>query len=346
MEQGDLYPLALSEAPDDEILSAFLRASFPERLRADLIAYLQVVNEPIAIRSSSLLEDAHYQPFAGIYSTYMIPPVDDITQRLELLMNAIKAVYASVFYQDSKAYMAATRNVIDQEKMAVLLQEVVGSAYEGRYYPHISGVGRSLNYYPIGNEAPEDGIVDLALGLGKYIVDGGLSLRVCPAYPNKVLQTSEVEMALRETQTRFYALDTTTLRTDFQVDDGFNLLKLPVNEAVKDGAMRFTASTYDPYDMIIRDGVYEGGRKLVTFSGVLQHGVFPLPEILQKLLRYGRQEMRREVEVEFAVKLLPDRTGIFYPLQIRPMVAARVRSGPRKSLLCHARQRLVDSQRS
>ena len=197
MEQGDLYPLALSEAPDDEILSAFLRASFPERLRADLIAYLQVVNEPIAIRSSSLLEDAHYQPFAGIYSTYMIPPVDDITQRLELLMNAIKAVYASVFYQDSKAYMAATRNVIDQEKMAVLLQEVVGSAYEGRYYPHISGVGRSLNYYPIGNEAPEDGIVDLALGLGKYIVDGGLSLRVCPVYPNKVLQTSEVEMALR-----------------------------------------------------------------------------------------------------------------------------------------------------
>ncbi|MDD6732022.1 MAG: PEP/pyruvate-binding domain-containing protein [Bacteroidales bacterium] len=333
MEQSDLYPIALSDVPDEEILAAFLSATFPQRLREDLIAYLQVVNEPIAIRSSSLLEDAHYQPFAGIYSTYMIPPVADITQRLELLMNAIKAVYASVFYQDSKAYMAATRNVIDQEKMAVLLQEVVGSAYDGRYYPHISGVGRSLNYYPIGDEAPEDGIVNLALGLGKYIVDGGLSLRVCPAYPNKVLQTSEVDIALRETQTRFYALDTTTCPTNFQVDDGFNLLKLPVNEAVKDGAMRFTCSTYDPYDMVIRDGIYEGGRKVVTFSGVLQHGVFPLPELLQKLLRYGREEMRREVEVEFAVKLLPDRTGIFYPLQIRPMVAARLQLDEDLSLI-------------
>lgn len=324
MEKGNLYPIALSDAPNDEILQAFLDAPLPERLHDDLVTYLQVVTGPIAIRSSSLLEDAHYQPFAGIYSTYMIPPADDLEQRLQLLSGAVKGVYASVYYSDSKAYMAATRNVIDQEKMAVLLQEVVGTAYEGRYYPHISGVARSLNYYPIGDEQATDGIADLALGLGKYIVDGGLSLRVCPAYPHKVLQTSEMEMALRQTQTRFYALDMTQTASPFQVDDGFNLLKLPVQEAVKDGAMRFTASTYDPYDMVIRDGVYDGGRKLVTFSGVLQHGVFPLPKLLQLLLEYGREEMRREVEVEFAVKLADDRTGVFYPLQIRPMVTPRM----------------------
>ena len=324
MEKGNLYPIALSDAPNDEILQAFLDAPLPERLHDDLVTYLQVVTGPIAIRSSSLLEDAHYQPFAGIYSTYMIPPADDLEQRLQLLSWAVKGVYASVYYSDSKAYMAATRNVIDQEKMAVLLQEVVGTAYEGRYYPHISGVARSLNYYPIGDELATDGIADLALGLGKYIVDGGLSLRVCPAYPHKVLQTSEMEMALRQTQTRFYALDMTQTASPFQVDDGFNLLKLPVQEAVKDGAMRFTASTYDPYDMVIRDGVYDGGRKLVTFSGVLQHGVFPLPKLLQLLLEYGREEMRREVEVEFAVKLADDRTGVFYPLQIRPMVTPRM----------------------
>lgn len=324
MEKGNLYPIALSDAPNDEILQAFLDAPLPERLHDDLVTYLQVVTGPIAIRSSSLLEDAHYQPFAGIYSTYMIPPADDLEQRLQLLSGAVKGVYASVYYSDSKAYMAATRNVIDQEKMAVLLQEVVGTAYEGRYYPHISGVARSLNYYPIGDEQATDGIADLALGLGKYIVDGGLSLRVCPAYPHKVLQTSEMEMALRQTQTRFYALDMTQTASPFQVDDGFNLLKLPVQEAVKDGAMRFTASTYDPYDMVIRDGVYDGGRKLVTFSGVLQHGVFPLPKLLQLLLEYGREEMRREVEVEFAVKLADDRMGVFYPLQIRPMVTPRM----------------------
>ena len=324
MEKGNLYPIALSDAPNDEILQAFLDAPLPERLHDDLVTYLQVVTGPIAIRSSSLLEDAHYQPFAGIYSTYMIPPADDLEQRLQLLSGAVKGVYASVYYSDSKAYMAATRNVIDQEKMAVLLQEVVGTAYEGRYYPHISGVARSLNYYPIGDEQATDGIADLALGLGKYIVDGGLSLRVCPAYPHKVLQTSEMEMALCQTQTRFYALDMTQTASPFQVDDGFNLLKLPVQEAVKDGAMRFTASTYDPYDMVIRDGVYDGGRKLVTFSGVLQHGVFPLPKLLQLLLEYGREEMRREVEVEFAVKLADDRTGVFYPLQIRPMVTPRM----------------------
>ena len=320
MDTNELYQIALSDIPDEEILRAFLQARLPERLIGDLEAYLDVVRQPIAIRSSSLLEDAHYQPFAGIYSTYMIPYVESRDVRLKMLRDAIKGVYASVFYRDSKAYMTATSNVIDQEKMAVILQEVAGNRYGDRFYPNISGVARSVNYYPIGDEKAEDGTVNLALGLGKYIVDGGMNLRVCPAHPDKVLQTSEMEIALRETQTRFYALEMKAVEEDFRVDDGFNLLKLPVKEAEQDGSLQFIASTYDPYDMVIRDGIYDGGRKLVTFCGVLQQGVFPLPELLRLILKLGRESMRREVEIEFAVKLNPDRTGVFYLLQIRPMV--------------------------
>lgn len=320
MESNELYQIALSDIPDDEILRYFLHARLPERLADDLMAFMDVVHQPLAIRSSSLLEDSHYQPFAGIYSTYMIPYVGDKYVRLRMLSDAIKGVYASVFYRDSKAYMTATSNVIDQEKMAVILQEVVGTQYGERFYPNISGVARSVNYYPIGDEKAEEGTVNLALGLGKYIVDGGLNLRVCPAHPDKVLQTSEMEMALRETQTQFYALDMSKVSEDFKVDDGFNLLKLSVREAEKDGSLNYIASTYDPYDMVIRDGIYDGGRKLLTFCGVLQQGVFPLPELLKLVLKYGEGDMRRAVEVEFAVKLNSDRTGEFYLLQIRPMV--------------------------
>ena len=320
MDNNELYQVALSDIPDEEILAHFLKARLPERLIDDLTAYLDVVREPVAIRSSSLLEDAHYQPFAGIYSTYMIPFVENRDERLKMLCKAIKGVYASVYYRDSKAYMTATSNVIDQEKMAVILQEVAGRRYGDRFYPNISGVARSMNYYPIGDEKAEEGTVNLALGLGKYIVDGGMNLRVCPAHPDKVLQTSEMEIALRETQTRFYALEMKTVEEEFRVDDGFNLLKLPVKEAEKDGSLQYIASTYDPYDMVIRDGIYDGGRKLVTFCGVLQQGVFPLPEILRLILKHGRESMRREVEVEFAVRLNDDRTGVFYLLQIRPMV--------------------------
>ncbi len=320
MDTNELYQIALSDIPDEEILRYFLHARLPERLADDLMTFLDVVRDPIAIRSSSLLEDSHYQPFAGIYSTYMIPYEEDKYARLRMLSDAIKSVYASVFYRDSKAYMTATSNVIDQEKMAVILQEVVGTQYGDRYYPNISGVARSVNYYPIGDEKAEEGTVNLAMGLGKYIVDGGVNLRVCPAHPDKVLQTSEMEIALRETQTQFYALDMKHNYDAFKVDDGFNILKVSVRDAEKDGSLQYIASTYDPYDMVIRDGIYDGGRKLITFCGVLQQGVFPLPEILQLVLKYGQDEMRRAVEIEFAVKLNPDRTGTFYLLQIRPMV--------------------------
>ena len=320
MEQNNLYQIALSDASDDDILRHFLRAQLPDSLIADFFTFFEAVKSPIAIRSSSLLEDAHYQPFAGIYSTYMIPYLDDKYAMLEMLACAIKGVYASVYYRDSKAYMTATSNVIDQEKMAVILQEVVGKQYDGRYYPNISGVLRSLNYYPIGDERAEDGIASLALGLGKYIVDGGQTLRVSPYHPRQVLQTSELETALRETQTRFYALDTRHVGNDFKVDDGFNILNLKVKEAERDNSLNFIASTYDPYDNVIRDGLYEGGRKVISFAGVLQQNVFPLPELLQMSMRYGAEAMRRPVEIEFACNLNADRTGSLYLLQIRPIV--------------------------
>ena len=320
MEQNNLYQIALSDASDDDILRHFLRAQLPDSLIADFFTFFEAVKSPIAIRSSSLLEDAHYQPFAGIYSTYMIPYLDDKYAMLEMLACAIKGVYASVYYRDSKAYMTATSNVIDQEKMAVILQEVVGKQYDGRYYPNISGVLRSLNYYPIGDERAEDGIASLALGLGKYIVDGGQTLRVSPYHPHQVLQTSELETALRETQTRFYALDTRHVGNDFKVDDGFNILNLKVKEAERDNSLNFIASTYDPYDNVIRDGLYDGGRKVISFAGVLQQNVFPLPELLQMSMRYGAEAMRRPVEIEFACNLNADRTGSLYLLQIRPIV--------------------------
>ena len=320
MEQNNLYQIALSDASDDDILRHFLRAQLPDSLIADFFTFFEAVKSPIAIRSSSLLEDAHYQPFAGIYSTYMIPYLDDKYAMLEMLACAIKGVYASVYYRDSKAYMTATSNVIDQEKMAVILQEVVGKQYDGRYYPNISGVLRSLNYYPIGDERAEDGIASLALGLGKYIVDGGQTLRVSPYHPHQVLQTSELETALRETQTRFYALDTRHVGNDFKVDDGFNILNLKVKEAERDNSLNFIASTYDPYDNVIRDGLYDGGRKVISFAGVLQQNVFPLPELLQMSMRYGAEAMRRPVEIEFACNLNADRTGALYLLQIRPIV--------------------------
>jgi hypothetical protein len=323
MEKNNLYPIALSDAPDEEILKHFLRAQLPDSLIADFFTFFDAVKSPIAVRSSSLLEDSHYQPFAGIYSTYMIPLLPDKYEMLRMLACAIKGVYASVYYKDSKAYMLATQNVIDQEKMAVILQEVVGKQYGDLYYPNFSGVLRSLNYYPIGDEKAEEGIASLALGLGKYIVDGGQTLRVSPYHPTQVLQTSEMETALSETQTRFYALDMSHVGDDFKVDDGFNIKNLSVKQADADGSLNFIASTYDPVDQLIRDGLYEGGRKIISFCGVLQQGIFPLPELLQMAQKYGSEEMRRPVEIELAGNLNPDKTGTLYLLQIRPIVDSK-----------------------
>ena len=322
METNELYPVALGDADDETILRYFLRASLPSRLIEDLMAFFDVVKSPIAVRSSSLLEDSHYQPFAGIYSTYMVPKIEEKYDMLRTVSDAIKAVYASVFYKDSKAYMTATSNLIDQEKMAIVLQEVVGSRYNDHFYPTMSGVARSLNFYPIGNEKAEDGIANIALGLGKYIVDGGQTLRFSPRHPHSILQMSTMDFALRETQTRFYALDLKNMAEAFSVDAAFNLVKLGLKDADAEGSLKYIVSTYDPYDQIIRDGYYPGGRKILSFVNILQHDVFPLADTLDQILRIGQQEMGRPVEIEFAVNMDPsDHTrATFYLLQIRPIV--------------------------
>lgn len=322
MESNGLYPLALSDIPDDQILARFLEAKLPERLREDFLALFDVVDKPLAIRSSSLLEDSHYQPFAGIYSTYMIPHIEDREKMLRLLTDAIKGVYASVFYADSKAYMTATSNVIDQEKMAVIIQEVVGAEHNGYYYPSFSGVGRSLNYYPINDEKAEDGVAEVAVGLGKYIVDGGLSLRFSPRHPDKVLQTSTLDLALRDTQTRLYGLNMREVDSNFTVDDGFNIAKIKVQDAAETGAMKYMVSTFDYRDQVIRDSEWGDGRRVVTFANVLQHKVYPLAEMIDFMLTTGSEAMNRPVEIEFAGMINVNETGKgqLYWLQIRPII--------------------------
>ncbi len=326
MEMNNLYSIALSNASDEEILAAFEQAQLPERVIDDLMALFEVIHNPIAVRSSSLLEDSHYQPFAGIYSTYMIPKTDDRERMHRLLGAAIKAVYASVFYRDSKAYLTATQNLIDQEKMAIVLQEVVGSRYPGSetgwFFPSMSGVARSLNYYPVGDEQPEDGIANIALGLGKYIVDGGQTLRFSPRHPRHILQLSTTEFALRETQREFYALDLDNLSEEFQTDDSFNLERLRLKDAEACGALRYISSTYDPYDQVIRDGYYPGGRKIISFANILQNDTFPLAQTIDRLLHIGRREMGRHVEIEFAMDIKGD-SASFYLLQIRPIVDSK-----------------------
>ncbi|GAB1415449.1 PEP/pyruvate-binding domain-containing protein [Paludibacter sp.] len=323
MEVNNLYTMALSDSDDQVILDNFLKAELPERLIEDVNAFLSVVNAPLAVRSSSLLEDSHYQPFAGIYSTYMVPSDINKQKMLEEVLEAIKAVYASVFYRDSKAYMTATKNLIDEEKMAIVLQEICGNQYENRFYPSFSGVARSLNFYPIGHEKPEDGTVNIAMGLGQYIVDGGNTLRFSPAYPHNVLQTSTIDFALRETQTFFYSLDLDN-DADFvpQVDDGFNLHKINVQDAMKDGTLKYIASTYNHEDQILYSGLYEKGRKVITFANILEHEVFPLAEIIKEVLKVSHEEMGRPVEIEFAVNLdySSEKAHSFYLLQIRPIV--------------------------
>lgn len=326
MDRNNLYPTALSSLPNEEILRRFLQADFSEDVKSDLEAFFSVVKRPLAVRSSSLLEDSHYQPFAGIYSTYMVPYTEDEKARANMLLDAVKAVYASVFFADSKAYMNATSNVIDQEKMAVILQEMVGEDHAGFYYPSFAGVGRSLNYYPVGDEKAEEGVVEVAAGLGSYIVDGGKALRFSPKHPDKVLQTSTLELALRDTQTQLYALPLKEVEShQFSTDDTFNIVKIPVADAFKTGALKYLVSTFDVNDRVIRDNEFGPGRKVVTFANVLKHDKFPLASLAEFMLSTGQYEMGRPVEIEFAGNIYPKpdekgKKGVIYWLQIRPIV--------------------------
>jgi CheY-like chemotaxis protein len=322
MEENKLYKIALSDQPDEEILKRFLEAKLPERLKGDLRTIAGSMKQSLAIRSSSKLEDSHYQPFAGIYSTYMIPCVDNIEIMHGMICQAIKSVYASVYYRSSKAYMTATSNVIDEEKMGIVIQEVCGKQHGDIFFPTFSGVARSINFYPIGPEKANDGIATVGYGLGKLIVDGGLSIRFSPKYPKKILQLSSPEMAIKQTQKQFYALDMRPESFVPSVDDGINILKFDIKEANNFDDFRHVASTYDYHNQTLRDGFYDGGSKLVTFSNILKHNTFPLAEILQSLLEIGQKEMNNPIEIEFAVNLDTPKgwPKIFNFLQIRPIV--------------------------
>lgn len=322
MSINELYPLALSPIADDEIHAAFLAAHLPDHLVDDLRALLEVMDKPLAIRSSSLLEDSHYQPFAGVYSTYMMPNrPGEHEASLRMLCDAVKSVYASVFYAGSKAYMTATSNVIDQEKMAVIIQEVVGTMHSDLYFPSFSGVGRSLNYYPIGPERSEEGVVQVAVGLGKTIVDGGTALRFSPKHPASVLQTSTLDLALRDTQTRMLALDLSpNAPNTLTANDACNLRAVRVQNVAQDGSLKYMVSTFDPNDQIIYDTDQGYGRKVVTFANMLNHGSFPLAQAADLMMQVGQEAMARPVEVEFAGIVEGPNAGTIYWLQIRPIV--------------------------
>ncbi len=326
MEDNDLYDFALSDVGDEEVLEKFVHSKTPSRMRSYINEIIDFFKSPLAVRSSSLLEDSHYQPFAGVYSTYMIsnnhPDKHVCSQQLD---QAVKSVYASVFFKESKSYIEATSNVIDEEKMAVVVQEVSGRSYGNMFYPTISGVARSVNVYPIEPEKYEDGVANIAFGLGKTIVDGGISLRFSPRYPQKSLQLSNTEIALRDSQKEFYSLNMDPEKFHPAVDETVNLFKTRIRQLKGESAIKFVASTYDYEDNIIREGLYDGGTKIITFANVLRHGSFPLAIILRELLHIGQKEMNNQVEIEFAVNLdVPKgEKRQFHFLQIRPVVEAQ-----------------------
>ena len=322
IRQNGLQYVISRECTDEEILSEFVTATIPARLQEELKAYIRTVRAPLAVRSSSKLEDSHYQPFAGIYSTYMIPYTENEDQMLRLLLRAVKSVYASVYFAASRAYIQSSQNLISEEKMAVIVQEVCGTEQNGLFFPTFSGVARSINCYPIGDEQPEDGICNVAMGLGKLVVDGGRTLRFSPRYPQKVLQTSTPELALRDTQTEVLALSLRPEEFRTSIDDAVNLRRLTVSEAGEYRNACHATSVWDRENERISDSPYDRGRKLITFNNILKYNTFPLAEIVRDILAMGAEEMRCPVEVEFAVNMDVDagRERIFNLLQIRPII--------------------------
>ncbi|MEG1607505.1 MAG: PEP/pyruvate-binding domain-containing protein [Mucinivorans sp.] len=322
MQENALSYIIGEQMDDGQILSEFMGSRLDEELITNLRAFLGQVKRPLAIRSSSKLEDSHYQPFAGVYSTYMVPRVDNEDHQLRLVAKAIKAVYASVFFASSRSYIEASGNMLSEESMAVVIQEICGTQDEGYYFPTISGVARSLNFYPLGHEKPEEGIAQIAFGLGKTVVEGGVTLRFSPAHPKNILQLSSPELTLRDTQRTMYALDLNPAAFKTSIDDGVNITKIDIPHAANFRNMRYVASTWDMQNQRISDSPLEKGRRIITFAGVLKYDSFPLAEILRELLAIGQQEMQSPVEIEFAVNMdVPyGQKRIFNFLQIRPIV--------------------------
>ncbi len=312
-----------SDISDSEILSEFVASTLPQELTDALKVFIHKVRKPLAVRSSSKLEDSYYQPFAGVYSTYMIPRTENEDQQLRLLSKAIKSVYASIFYASSRSYITATANMISEEKMAIILQEICGSSDQGYFFPTLSGVARSVNFYPIGHEKAEDGIVKVAFGLGKAVVDGDLVLRFSPKYPKHVLQTSTIEQVMTETQKQMFALNLNPEKFKTSIDDAVNLEHLEISDCEKFRNLKYVVSTWDLENQRMVDSAYPTGPRFVTFAQMLKYKTFPLAEIVQDLLDIAAREMKCGVEIEFAADLDrggdPDKLPKFQVLQIRPI---------------------------
>ena len=320
IENGLQYVIN-ADISDTEILSEFVASTLPSDLTEALKVFIHSMHRPIAVRSSSKLEDSYYQPFAGVYSTYMIPRTENEDQMLRLLSKAIKSVYASIYFAASRGYIAATANVISEEKMGIILQEVCGSRDGDYYFPTFSGVARSVNFYPIGHEKAEDGIVKVAFGLGKAVVDGDQVLRFSPKYPKHVLQTSTTEQVMTETQCSMFALNLQPEKFKTSVDDAVNLERIPISSCTGFRNLKHVVSTWDNENMRIVDSAVPEGPKYVTFAQILKYNTFPLAEIVSELLDVAQKEMKCGVEIEFAANMdredgLP---AIFNVLQIRPI---------------------------
>ncbi len=318
--ENDLQYVIDSEVSDEEILSEFVASRLPEKLVDELRAFVETTRSPLAVRSSSKLEDSSYQPFAGVYSTYMIPLVENRDQMLRMLGKAIKSVYASVFYNGSRTYIQTTANLLSEEKMAVVVQSICGSQHNGLYYPLMSGVARSVNFYPLGNEKPEDGIVDLAFGLGKTVVDGGNTLRFNPKYPKKILQLSETKLALRDTQKMMYALDLRPGAFKISRDEGINLMHAPIAEVLPDSSHpELVASTFSVENNRMLPGITAKGPRVISFDAILKYNRYPVAKILSDLMQICKDELMCDIEMEFAADVTKEGILNMKLLQVRPV---------------------------
>ena len=321
--ENDLQYVIDSDVSDEEILSEFVAARLPEKLMEQLRVYVNTARSPFAVRSSSKLEDSSYQPFAGVYSTYMVPLVDNKDQMLRMLGKAIKSVYASVFYSGSRTYIQTTGNLLSEEKMAVVVQSICGSRHDGLYYPMMSGVARSVNFYPIGNEKPQDGIVNLAFGLGKTVVDGGNTLRFSPKFPKKILQLSDPKLALRDTQKQMYALDLRPGAFKISRNEGVNLAHTQIADMLAGFPYpELVASTFSLENNRMVPGISAVGPRVISFDSILKYGRYPVAQILTDVMQICREAMMCDIEIEFAADIKQTRHGqelVIKLLQVRPV---------------------------
>lgn len=345
IEDNKLFTFALNESDDELISKTFREASiFPEDILSKLREFLEIVHEPLAVRSSSLLEDSQFQPFAGVYHTYMIPNNDDdINIRLHELLVAIKSVYASQFLSAAKDYMKATSYRLEEEKMAVIVQRLIGTKHNDRFYPNFAGVAKSYNFYPVPPQKSADGIAFVALGLGQTVVEGGETVRFCPKYPKHLLQFFSTKKTIRNAQQRFYALDLTTKITNSEQCPSIFVKNYDLSAAEEDNTLTYVGSTYSPENDAVYDGISRAGKRVVTFAPILKHKLFPLADILDLLLELGTWGMGTFVEIEFAVNMNANPKEFSF-LQMRPLVISRevetlnLADYPKENLICRSSQ--------